>query len=648
MTNAIRPVAGVSGPRLIGLDLLRGFAILLVLLRHSWPDAFGSAGIVGVVTFFALSGYLITGLLARDLRTYGRVRYKRFYLHRVFRLAPALLVLLAGFTIITAVWSPQNDRSSIGKSLFFALTYTMNLPGADKGSPALNHLWTLATEEQFYIVWPVVLAFGARLARTRLVAVVSIVAATIACVGTMIYVHLNVLSIYTWPTSWAVTMLIGALASLEQDRIEGFFTYRPRLRAWFAFAGLVILCGISLIPELRNDPATYIVGGPLIAVSSVALIFWLRRWPATPRRALRPLLALGTISYGAYLWNGAIQYWVGPRPFSAFQSFTLFVLTIAAATTSWWLVEKPLAGIRRRIDLRLASGLEGVSPSDETVGTTESEPALRKNQLQPPRTLESDVDSGREAFFETQLLAGIPLSSTDLESAAERLVAKAREGRSGAVHLVNAYTISLSHSDPDFHRLLHSGSANLPDGKPLTWISRMLHKPVLQVRGPSLFESILALGRETDTKHFLLGSTEATLKMLMRAIEDRFPGARIVGAESPPFREATIAELASQDNRIAESGAQIVWVGLGTPKQDYEVERLARKLPVVAIAIGAAFDFMAGTKKEAPRWLSRLGLEWLFRLMSEPRRLWRRYLVGNFLFLRAVMGARPRRFRIDE
>ena len=112
---------------------------------------------------------------------------------------------------------------------------------------------------------------------------------------------------------------------------------------------------------------------------------------------------------------------------------------------------------------------------------------------------------------------------------------------------------------------------------------------------------------------------------------------RIVGVESPPFRVLSADELAQQDDRVLSSGADIVWVGLGTPKQDIESERLAAALPIVAVAVGAAFDFTAGTLQEAPAWMKSVGLEWFYRLIKEPRRLWKRYVFGNLRFLKAAL-----------
>lgn len=209
-----------------------------------------------------------------------------------------------------------------------------------------------------------------------------------------------------------------------------------------------------------------------------------------------------------------------------------------------------------------------------------------------------------------------------------------------SVHLINAYSIALARRDEGYRSALSGVGVNFPDGKPLSWVTRFSKAPLEQVRGPGFFNSVLDSGRKVDAKHFLLGGSDELLLRLKSNLETKYPGINVVGSYSPPFRALEAAEYEAQDAQISESGADIVWVGLGTPKQDHEVERLAQRLPVVACAVGAAFDFAAGMKKEAPRWMTAMGLEWLFRLATEPRRLWRRYLFGNLGFIIAVVKER--------
>ncbi len=223
--------------------------------------------------------------------------------------------------------------------------------------------------------------------------------------------------------------------------------------------------------------------------------------------------------------------------------------------------------------------------------------------------------------------------------AASLIIDLAHAGQGMHVHLPNAYTIALADQSESYRESLAYPAINFPDGKPISWVSR-LHpaSPRLsQIRGPQLFLDVFDQGRSSKVRHYLLGSTADVLALLTLELQHRFPGISLVGSESPPFRPLTDAERAEQDERIRASGAQIVWVGLGTPKQDIEVQRLAGTLPIVAVAVGAAFDFAAGTLRIAPEWMIRAGLEWIFRFYQEPRRLWRRYTFGNARFLKAVL-----------
>jgi exopolysaccharide biosynthesis WecB/TagA/CpsF family protein len=244
--------------------------------------------------------------------------------------------------------------------------------------------------------------------------------------------------------------------------------------------------------------------------------------------------------------------------------------------------------------------------------------------------------------------AGVPITSCHPATAAQLVLDRATAPAvSGSdVHLCNAYTLALADRDPDLHALLRRAALNLPDGKSVVWANRLLYRdrrpPAERVYGPDLLRAVFLLGQPAGVRHYLLGSTEPVLAALHDRLHRDFPDAQIVGVESPPFRALTEAERRAQRDRISRSRAQVVWVGLGTPKQDREAARLAAELPVVAVAVGAAFDFVAGAKRQAPLWMQHNGLEWCFRLAQEPRRLWRRYLFGNARFVYAVAHRRGR------
>jgi len=208
--------------------------------------------------------------------------------------------------------------------------------------------------------------------------------------------------------------------------------------------------------------------------------------------------------------------------------------------------------------------------------------------------------------------------------------------RGTAIHFCNAYNVALARSDSHYRQTLEAGDVVFSDGVPITWVGKRLRPDIAheweRVYGPDVMSGVFERSTGQGPRHYLLGGKPEVLTALEQGLRRRYPDALIVGADSPPFRPPSDSDLAERDARILGSGADIVWVGLGTPKHDYEVARLARSLPVAAVSVGAAFDFLAGTKPQAPVWMQRSGTEWLFRLASEPRRLAKRYLWGNSVF----------------
>lgn len=236
----------------------------------------------------------------------------------------------------------------------------------------------------------------------------------------------------------------------------------------------------------------------------------------------------------------------------------------------------------------------------------------------------------------------LPVAVTSLAAATESVIDLAARREATDVHLVNAYSVVCAADSPAVRASLTGGGVNVMDGMPLVWLAKALGAPVAErVYGPDLMLAVLDAGREAGLKHYLYGATDDTVQRLRQRLTERFPGLEIVGVEAPPFRELTPAEVGEAQRAIRDSGAHVVWVGLGTPKQDLVCHDWAAACGAVMVAVGAAFDFHAGVKRQAPKFLQRAGLEWLFRLLVEPRRLAKRYLVGNVRFLLAISrGAR--------
>jgi N-acetylglucosaminyldiphosphoundecaprenol N-acetyl-beta-D-mannosaminyltransferase len=200
-----------------------------------------------------------------------------------------------------------------------------------------------------------------------------------------------------------------------------------------------------------------------------------------------------------------------------------------------------------------------------------------------------------------------------------------------AVSFVNVYSIMTSRRDALLREAINGSSLAVADGMPLVWISRWTDAPLSdRVYGPDLFESFCTLADSKAYSYFFYGSSPAVLSALTRKIRDQFPRIRIAGALSPPYREITADEEARFIDEINRSNADVLWIGLGSPKQEKWMHSVRHRVRVpVLAAIGAAFDFHAGSVRQAPKRVQKMGLEWLFRLLMEPRRLWKRYLLNN-------------------
>ena len=225
-------------------------------------------------------------------------------------------------------------------------------------------------------------------------------------------------------------------------------------------------------------------------------------------------------------------------------------------------------------------------------------------------------------------------------------------GKSHVVHFCAAHPTVEARTDTAYRGILNKGALNVPDGMPVAWAARMFGSDTERLAGTEGMHLAAGWGVDRGLRHYLYGSTPETLERLRSRLEETYPGIIIVGVESPPFREVTGDEIRESARRIQEAGTQALWMGLGAPKQDVEAERFRslHAAPVI-LCVGAAFDFVAGTIDRAPHWMRRLGLEWVHRLASEPRRLWRRYLLGNPRFILGVasdwlrLGRMPRRPR---
>ncbi len=234
----------------------------------------------------------------------------------------------------------------------------------------------------------------------------------------------------------------------------------------------------------------------------------------------------------------------------------------------------------------------------------------------------------------------IPFRVTRLDDAVSSTITAAIDPTSPgeALRFANAYSVASARRDAGYAALLRSGGINLPDGAPVAWaLRRCGNGAARRVRGPSFFDETIRRGTEVGLRHYFFGTNDDVLALLVERLKKDVPGVTIVGTFAPDYRSDP-DELAGQlPAEVTRATVDIVWVGLGSPKQDFVVARIVADRGVTAAGVGAAFDFAAGTVPQAPRLVQRAGLEWMFRLVSEPRRLWRRYLIGNTVFLGILM-----------
>lgn len=235
-------------------------------------------------------------------------------------------------------------------------------------------------------------------------------------------------------------------------------------------------------------------------------------------------------------------------------------------------------------------------------------------------------------------ILGVGVSNISLSDAADAIAALARDGGKHYVCVSNVHTVMMCQSDPEYKRIHNDASMVTPDGMPLAWMERKLgYDQPGRVYGPDLTLEVCKRSPQTGLKHYFYGGEEGVPEDLTKRFEQDFPGIQIVGGYSPPFRPLTPEEDEAAVQAINDSGADVVWVGLGAPKQErWMAEHRDRITCPVMVGVGAAFAFHTGRVSQAPAWMQARSLEWAYRLYAEPKRLWRRYLYNNPWFMLAA------------
>jgi N-acetylglucosaminyldiphosphoundecaprenol N-acetyl-beta-D-mannosaminyltransferase len=244
-------------------------------------------------------------------------------------------------------------------------------------------------------------------------------------------------------------------------------------------------------------------------------------------------------------------------------------------------------------------------------------------------------------------ILGVPVSRIDLPRAVDIILDWAVRGRSNFVCVRDVHGVMRAVDSDELRRVHWRAGMVTPDGMPLVWLSRRRGCPdIARVCGPDLLDAVCAASEPLAIRHYFYGGKPGVAEELAARLRARYPGLNVVGCASPPFQKLSVTDDVRETNQIADAKPHIVWVGLGTPKQEAWMQDHVGRIPgATLIGVGAAFDIHAGLVQRAPVWMQRSGLEWLFRLLSEPTRLWHRYLVlaPRFVVLAALESTRSRR-----
>lgn len=232
-------------------------------------------------------------------------------------------------------------------------------------------------------------------------------------------------------------------------------------------------------------------------------------------------------------------------------------------------------------------------------------------------------------------ILGVGVSNITMDGAVAKIEEMVASRRPHYICVSNVHTTMMSQYDEEYRRIQNRADMVTPDGMPLAWVERLMgYDQPHRVYGPDLMLAVCENSLKTGSRHFFYGGHEGIAEELKGDFERRFPGIKIVGTYAPPFRPLTPEEDAEVIRMINESGADIVWVGLGAPKQEkWMVEHLGKLDAPVMLGVGAAYDFHTGRIKQAPKWMQANGLEWAFRIYAEPKRMWRRYIWNNPMFI---------------
>lgn len=426
---------------------------------------------------------------------------------------------------------------------------------------------------------------------------------------------------------------------------------RPEIAAWFATQ--TRLFQMSLSPLLMI----------LLPLAAFARMKWSRASPQRRRDAIGAAVAVGLVGFvGASTGLGLAGPWFARRflglpapadmallaPMFLFFGTVAFYRCFAAIANvvldSVALAHRVIAAVVGGLVMLASMPLLGPLASAGTFAAVASAlmlVALAGSAFRSLRDTNPVIPPSADDM--TTAILDAPIAITNHHRAALTVLSWIGEKSSRYVCARDVHGLMLAQQDADLRDIHRSADLVLPDGMPLVHIARWRgYRSIRRVAGPDFVETMVDLGRDDGVRHYFYGGKPGVAKRMAAALVDRYPGVVVAGASSPPFGEASDAVWREEIAAIMATKPNIVWIGLGTPKQERWMHRFHREMAgATLVGVGAAFDFHAGDVRRAPLWMQRATLEWLHRLLSEPRRLWRRYLVLAPSFVWRVLRDRP-------
>lgn len=230
-------------------------------------------------------------------------------------------------------------------------------------------------------------------------------------------------------------------------------------------------------------------------------------------------------------------------------------------------------------------------------------------------------------------IIGVPISAVNMDSCLEFVFNNWEEAHGNYICVSNVHTTVMAYEDKKYYKVQAESLLSVPDGKPLSIIGKKKYPEMDRVTGPDFMRRVFEKSRNKGIKHFFYGSTQENINALIKKIRKDYPWIEIVGSEPSVFREMSEKEEKELAARINSTGADFVWIALGAPRQELFCHRNEGKIKGIMVGVGGAFSVLAGTIPEAPQWLQDMSLEWLYRLIQEPKRLFKRYAVTNTKFI---------------